>query len=111
MRNPERRVVITGLGLVSPLGIGLGPFWSALAEGRGAVGPITSFPVGHLPINAAGEVRGFELKALAQPSHRKPVAKALPKMARDIQLAVGAAELALADAGLAEGGVDPTRFG
>jgi 3-oxoacyl-[acyl-carrier-protein] synthase II len=111
MRNNERRVVITGLGVVTPLGIGAAAYWSALAEGRGAVAPISSFTVGDLPNNVGGEVRGFDPKALALPKHRKQLAKNLSKMARDIQLAVGAAELALADSGLADGGVDPTRFG
>jgi 3-oxoacyl-[acyl-carrier-protein] synthase II len=56
MMQTERRVVITGLGLISPLGIGLEPFWSALIEGRGAVAAIESFPVDGLPTNVGAEV-------------------------------------------------------
>src|SRR5438874_11406699 len=107
MLHSERRVVITGLGLVCPLGIGPEPFWSALAAGRGGVGRIAAFPVAGLPNDVGGEVRGFEPKALAMPKHKKALAKALRVMARDIQLAVAAAEMAIVDAGLADGGVDP----
>ena len=111
MLHSERRVVITGLGLVCPLGIGPEPYWSALAEGRGGVGRIAAFPVAGLPNDVGGEVRGFEPKALAMPKHKKALAKSLRVMARDIQLAVAAAEMAIVDAGLADGGVDPTRIG
>ncbi len=111
MQNSERRVVITGLGLISPLGIGTGPFWNALAEGRGAVQPIQAFPIEGLPINAGGEVLNFDPKSLANPKHKTTFRKSLKYMARDIQLAVAAAELAMADAGLNDGGVDPTRIG
>lgn len=112
MRDPERRVVITGIGLVSPLGIGLEPFWTSLAERRGAIAPIEAFPVEGLPANLGAEVKDFNPKALAIPSHKKALGKNLKYMARDIQLAVAAAELALADAGLVEPGkVDPTRIG
>lgn len=111
MRQNERRVVITGLGLISPLGIGLDANWSALAALRTGVGRIEAFPVAGLPGDAGGEVKGFDPKALAIPKHKKALAKSLKYMARDIQLAVAAAEIAITDAGLADGGVDPTRFG
>lgn len=109
--SSERRVVITGLGLLSPLGVGPDVAWTALAEGRSGVRNLESFPVDGVPTHAAGEVLGFDPKALALPKHRKALTKSLKYMARDIQLSVGAAELAIADAGLADGGVDPTRFG
>jgi 3-oxoacyl-[acyl-carrier-protein] synthase II len=111
MHRPERRVVITGLGLVSPIGNGPDAFWSALAEGRGGVAPIRAFPVHDLPNDVGGEVVGFDPKAYAIPKHRKALTKSLKYMARDIQLAVAAAQVAVADAGLADGGVDPTRIG
>lgn len=107
----ERRVVITGLGLISPLGIGPDTYWSALESGHGGVRKLESFPVEGLPNDVGAEVRGFDPKALAIPKHRKALTKSLKYMARDIQLAVAAAEMAVADAGLADGGVDPTRFG
>jgi 3-oxoacyl-[acyl-carrier-protein] synthase II len=111
MLSSERRVVITGLGLISPLGIGLEPNWSALAHGHGAVRKLSSFPVSGLPTDVGAEVSGFDPKALAIPKHRKALTKSLKYMARDIQLAVAAAEMAVSDAGLTDGGVDPTRFG
>jgi 3-oxoacyl-[acyl-carrier-protein] synthase II len=117
MLRSERRVVITGLGIVSPLGIGPDAYWSALAEGRGAVQKLTAFPVESLPNDVGGEVPDFNPKtwpkkySLPDPEHRKALTKSMKYMARDIQLAVAAAELAFADAGLAEGGLDPTRIG
>ena len=111
MLRSERRVVITGLGLITPVGIGAPAVWSSLAEGRGGVGRIKAFPVDGLPIDAAAEVDGFDPRALVLPKHKKAMAKSLKYMARDIQLAVAAAELAIADAGLADGGVEPTRIG
>ncbi len=111
MRNDERRVVITGLGLICPLGIGLDVSWAALAEGRGAVRKLEAFPVEGLPNDLGAEVPAFDPKALAVPKHKKPLAKSLRVMARDIQLAVSAAEMAFADAGLADGGYEPTRIG
>lgn len=111
MRNSERRVVITGLGLISPVGTGADAYWTSLATGRGGVRKIQAFPVAGLPNDIGGEVPAFDPKALAISKHRKALAKSMRVMARDIQLAVSAAELAIADSGLADGGVDPARFG
>jgi 3-oxoacyl-[acyl-carrier-protein] synthase II len=114
MARTERRVVITGLGLVTPLGIGVDPFWSALSERRGAVRKIQAFPVAGLPNDVGAEVPDFDdkaMKSLAIPRLRKAIGKSLKYMARDIQLSVAGAQLAITDAGLADGGVDPTRIG
>ena len=114
MPRTERRVVITGLGLVSPLGIGVEPFWSALVEGRSAVQKVQAFPVAGLPNDLGAEVPGLDKKTmidLALPRIKKTLRKSLNFMARDIQLSVAAAQLAFLDAGLEGAGVDPTRVG
>jgi 3-oxoacyl-[acyl-carrier-protein] synthase II len=117
MHRSERRVVITGLGLISPIGIGLEPFWSALAEGRGAVDHLKAFPVAELPNDVGAEIAEFSGKswpkkyAIPDPEHQKTLKKSLKYMARDIQLAVAAAEIAFIDAGLVAAGVAPTRIG
>jgi 3-oxoacyl-[acyl-carrier-protein] synthase II len=111
MLRTERRVVITGLGIVSPIGIGVDAYWSALAEGRGGVDTIRAFPVSGLPTDVGGEVRGFDPMAFSLPKSKKAQRKSLKYMARDIQLAVAAAMMAFIDAGLVDGGIEPARLG
>src|SRR5690242_1145686 len=118
MDRSERRVVITGLGLISPIGIGPDAYWASLSGGRGAVDRLRAFAVEDLPNDVGAEVLDFSPKtwpkqyARPDPEHQKSLKKSLKYMARDIQLAVAAAEIAFADAGLAAGGVvDPTRIG
>jgi len=102
----SRRVVITGMGVIAPLGIGIGPFWENLVAGRSAVGPITSFETGNFHVKIAAEIKNFDPKALIKQR------KSLKVMARDIQLAVACASLAMMDAGLEQPGkVDPRRIG
>jgi 3-oxoacyl-[acyl-carrier-protein] synthase II len=100
----RRRVVVTGLGLVTPLGTGIEANWESLVAGRSGVGPITRFDASQLPARVAGEVRGFE-------SDRFIERKDLKKMDIFIQYAVGAAHLAVDDAGLAVPLVEPERVG
>jgi 3-oxoacyl-[acyl-carrier-protein] synthase II len=111
MLGYERRVVITGLGLVTPLGDRPDSVWASLAEGRGAVHRLEAFGVAGLPNDVAAEIPDFDLKKYALPKYSKELRKTRKYMARDIQLAVAAAQLAVADAGLVDGGVDPTRIG
>ncbi len=111
MPGYEHRVVITGLGLVTPLGDRPDTVWTSLAEGRGAVHHLEAFRVAGLPNDAAAEIADFDLKRYALPRYSKELRKSRKYMARDIQLAVAAAQLAVADAGLVDGGVDPTRIG
>ena len=114
MQGSERRVVITGVGLVTPLGDSHDRFLSALAEGIGAVRPIEAFPVEGLPNNLAAEVRNFDFlkhPALAKARFIKDLRKSRKYMARDIQLCVAAAQLAVIDAGLDQTSGDPTRIG
>ena len=100
-----RDVVITGIGVVSPVGIGADAFWNGIASGSSGVGPITLFDAGGLPVGFGGEIRGFDPKQHVRPR------KSLKVMSRDIQLGFAAADQALADAGVAQGTVDPERFG
>jgi 3-oxoacyl-[acyl-carrier-protein] synthase II len=112
MLGSDRRVVITGLGLVTPLGDSLDRFWTSLSHGKGAVGPIRAFAVDGLPCDVGGEVVDFSFEKFALPKlDKKALRKSKKYMARDIQLAVAAAQAAFADAGLVQGGVDPTRIG
>ncbi|MDX2038685.1 MAG: beta-ketoacyl-[acyl-carrier-protein] synthase family protein [Isosphaeraceae bacterium] len=111
MVRSERRVVITGIGLITPIGTGPAAVWAALSSGRSGVDRIRQFPIDGLSTDAAGEIPDFDPKALVSAKHKTAFRKSLKYMARDIQLAVAGAELAVADAGLLDGGVDPTRFG
>jgi 3-oxoacyl-[acyl-carrier-protein] synthase II len=111
MFRSQRRVVITGLGVLSPLGGGPEAQCSALNEGRGGIRKIHAFPVEGLPTTACAEVPDFDFMALSLPQYRKALRRSLKYMARDIQLAMVAAQMAMADAALVDGGVDPTRLG
>jgi 3-oxoacyl-[acyl-carrier-protein] synthase II len=107
MTPPHRRTVITGLGVVTPVGHGAAPFWEALCAGRSGVRPITSFDASALPARFGGEIRDFDPLAYVEKSQRKR----LKVMARTIQFAVAAARLAADDAGLGAAPPDPERFG
>ena len=98
-------VVVTGVGIVSPIGIGREAFWQSLAASQSGVGRIEGFDPSGLPVQMAAEVRNFEPKRLV--AQRKQ----LKIMCRDAQLGVAAARLACQDAGLATGRIDPERFG
>jgi 3-oxoacyl-[acyl-carrier-protein] synthase II len=96
MDAPSRRngrIAITGLGLLTPLGIGVEAFWEGLTAGRSGVRRVTTVDVSDLPSQIAGDVPGFE------PRDYLP-AKEARRVTRATQFAVAAARLALADAGL-----------
>ncbi|OJW19501.1 MAG: beta-ketoacyl synthase [Planctomycetales bacterium 71-10] len=112
MLGSERRVVITGMGFVTPLGDSPDRIWERIASGQGALRRVEAFPVAGLPNDIVAEIRDFDfLKGYALPKFRKALGKSRKYMARDIQLAVAAAQRAMSDAGLVDGGVDPTRIG
>ena len=92
-RNGNRRVVVTGMGLVTPLGTGIEKNWEALMAGRSGIGPITRFDVSDFAARIAGEVRDFD-------PHDWIEKKDVKKMDLFIQYAVGAAEQAMRQAGL-----------
>lgn len=91
MKN--RRVLITGLGVVSSIGIGKDKFWRGLLDGKSGVGPIRSFDASAYSCQIAGEVRDFK------PDDYMPPAE-VPKLSRASQFAVAAAKLAIDDAHL-----------
>ena len=89
-----RRVVITGLGVVTCNGIGKDAFWDACVAGRSGVGPITRFDASPLSSQIAGEIANFDPEALGLTSEEAAA------MDRGTQLAVAASNLAMKDAGL-----------
>ncbi len=93
MRCSSRRVVITGVGLVTPLGVGTDANWSALLSGRSGIGPITRFDARDHPVRIAGEVPGFDADAWFGRKEAR-------KMDPFIHFALAAARLAAEDAGL-----------
>lgn len=100
----ERRVVITGLGLISPLGIGKGPFLQSLIEGRSGVRRLTRFDPAGYDCQIAGEIPDESYKDLIE-------LKRLRRMTDVAQLAVAGAQLALADAGLSPAWAAPYAVG
>lgn len=102
-----RRVVVTGLGVVAPNGIGKEPFWSACLNGRSGVGPIRSFDATGHPVKIAAEVLDFDVSPFMPASQRK----SLKIMSRAMRFAVGAAGLGIADSGLDLNREDPERLG
>lgn len=102
-----RRVVVTGLGVVAPNGVGKEAFWSACLEGRSGVAPIRSFDASGHPVKIAAEVKDFDVTPFVPPSQRK----SLKIMSRAMRFAVGAAGLGLQDAGLSSDWHDPGRIG
>jgi 3-oxoacyl-[acyl-carrier-protein] synthase II len=101
------RTVLTGLGLLTPLGARAETVWQSLLEGKSGVKRISLFSPEGLPVQIGGEITDFDAKKFVDKKDRK----ALRMMARAIQMGVGAAHLALQDAKLDPTKVDPTRFG
>jgi 3-oxoacyl-[acyl-carrier-protein] synthase II len=100
----RRRVVVTGLGLVCPVGVGVEESWQALVAGKSGVGPITHYDASTYPTKIAGEVRGFEPEKFMD---RKEVRR----NDRFIQFALAAADMAVADSGIDFAKEDPERVG
>ena len=92
--SQPRRVVVTGMGVVSPVGNDLASFWSNLTHGVSGIGPVTAFDVSAYDCRIAGEVRNFE------PVKWFKVPKDVRRADRYCQLAMGAAKMAVTDAGL-----------
>src|SRR6267142_5776875 len=95
-----RRVVITGMGCVTPIGIGREAYWKALGKGDSGVRTIERFDVSESPVKIAAEVRDFDWEAQLNPKDRKHVPRTVP-------LALAAAREALKDAGIAPNELSP----
>jgi 3-oxoacyl-[acyl-carrier-protein] synthase II len=103
--SSAREVVVTGLGIVSPIGIGKTEFWNSLCAGRSAVRQVTLFDTSGLPVHIGAEVVDFDPKEYVRQR------KSLKVMARDIQFGVAAADMAYRDACLTSSNIDPERLG
>ncbi len=89
----KRRVVITGMGLITPLGLGIEPFWDGLLQGRCVIGPITHFDASELSTRIAAEVKEFDPTQFMERKDAR-------RTSRFIQFAVAATRMALDDAAL-----------
>src|SRR6478736_1026619 len=97
-----KRVAVTGLGAVTPIGNDAPSTWRAAVEGRSGIDWIRSFDVDGLPVRVAAEVKDFDPTQVAS-------SKEVRKLERNVLLSLGAAREAVGDAGL--NGFDPTRVG
>ena len=100
----KRRVVITGIGMISPLGVGNDPTWKGLIEGRSGIGKITKFDATAYACQIAGEVRDFKPEDWIEK-------KEVKKSDTFIHYAIAAAQMAIKDAALDHTKEDPDRFG
>jgi 3-oxoacyl-[acyl-carrier-protein] synthase II len=100
----KRRVVVTGLGIVSPLGNDLATTWDGIVNGRSGIGPITHFDTTNFTTKIAGEVRDFDITKWVNPKDAK-------KMDPFIHYGVGASLMALEDSGLVIDDTNAERVG
>ena len=104
MGDTRKRVVVTGMGAVTPLGQSVGEFWEGLVQGKSGIAPITLCDASAFPCRIAGEVKDFDPGQYMD-------AKEARRMARFSQMAVATAALAIDDAGLRLSGQDQERAG
>ena len=97
-------VVVTGIGVVTSIGIGVEAFWANLLAGTSGIGPVESFDTSRYSVHLGGEVKAFDPRAFLE-------RLAPDSMARASQLAIGAARLALADASIGLDSLDPGEVG
>jgi 3-oxoacyl-[acyl-carrier-protein] synthase II len=103
----NRRIVLTGLGLLTPIGLNAAHYWESLSRGKSGIRRIRSFDASAVPTPIAGEIDGFDPKAYIDKKERK----SLRVMARTIQLAVAAAQVAMDEGKVDREKLDPARFG
>ncbi len=102
--NSKRRVVVTGLGAVSPLGLNVQETWKGLLEGRSGIGAVTRFDIKGYPSQIAGEVKNFQLDQWVAKKEQK-------KMDTFIHYAMAAGKMAMADSGLTVNEENADRVG
>jgi 3-oxoacyl-[acyl-carrier-protein] synthase II len=107
-QKSERQVVITGLGVVSPIGLSLEEFTKNLREGTSGIRPVTTLAFTPAPHHVAGEIRDFNPSSFAKSREQK---KAIRVMCREIQLGYAAAILSMDHGGIKEGTIAPERLG
>jgi len=100
----KRRVVVTGMGIVSPLGNDLASNWDAICNGRSGIGPVTGFDAATFATRIAGEIRDFDVTRWVSPKEAK-------KMDHFIHYGVAASLMAMADAGLEVTEANAERIG
>ena len=103
----RRRAVLTGFGVLSPIGSTPAAFWDALVAGTRGVKRIRTFDSSALSCQIAGEIPDFVAKSVIEKTYRKE----LKAMGRTVQLGTVASQYAMQDAGLVKGSVTPERFG
>lgn len=113
--SSARRIVITGVGVISPLGITLESFWEALLTGRSGVVAMPELPAGATPMSFGAPIREFtgaiDDFGVVTPDQKKAIRKAIKMMCRESQLGVAAAQRALHHSGLKPGELNPERSG
>ena len=100
----ERRVVVTGYGVVSPVGIGVSAFWDSLISGKSGISRITQFDPERFDSKIAGEARGFTTPSFILP-------KDIKRTPRFVQFALKAADEAVSQSKLDLNKIDPYRTG
>jgi len=100
----KRRVVVTGVGLVTPLGVGIDSVWKRILNGESGIGPTTRFDVTRHDTKFAGEVKDFRAEDFISP-------KEIKRIDLFIQYALAASKIAIEDSGLDMGKEDPERVG
>ena len=101
----KRRVVVTGMGCITPVGKTVAEMWNSLKECASGVGPITYFDATNFPTKFASQVKNYRLADYVENAER------YEHCGRTIKFAIGAATQAMKDSGLEEQDIDPTRFG
>lgn len=115
MSSRERRVVITGVGIISPLGNTKEALWGALSSGQSGVRPLSALGPDVVPVKVAADASQFsgEIDDFGplEKEQKKAIRKGSKMMCRECQMGVAAAQLALADAKIEPGRLDPDRTG